>query len=145
LHHTLQHTATHCNTLQHTLRSCVVASLTAPHAEKCCNTLWHLRVCVSHCTTRCNALQHTLRSCVLASHIATRMASHTAIYCNTYFALASLTAFAHVCVVFPAPWQIFSGGLTHIRLAHIRSHMSTYVHTYTHKYRNTGIHTYVHI
>jgi len=138
------HAATHCYTLQHTathtslLRGCISPCTTR------CKTLQytaartsHLRVCVSHCTTCCNTLQHTLRFCVLASHIATRIATHTAIYCNTYFALASLTAFAHVFVLFPAPLQICSGGLAHIRLAHIRSQLSTYVHTYTHKYKNT--------
>jgi len=45
---TLQHTATHCNTLQHTATYCSTMQHTATH----CNTL-------QHTATHCNTLQHT--------------------------------------------------------------------------------------
>jgi len=55
------HTATHCNTLQHTCH-------TLQHAATHCNTL-------QHTATHYNTLQHT------ATHCNTQQ--HTAIYCNT--------------------------------------------------------------
>jgi len=50
--YTLQHTATHCNTLQHRVYSVWVCSLVSTH----CNTL-------QHTATHCNTLQHTATHC----------------------------------------------------------------------------------
>ena len=52
--YTLQHTATHCNTLQHRVYSVWVCSLVSTH----CNTL-------QHTATHCNTLQHTATQSIL--------------------------------------------------------------------------------
>ena len=72
----LQHTATHCKTLQ---RICLpqksfyiclrtVANSTLQHTATHCNTL-------QHTATRCNTLQHTATHC--------NTLQHTATHCNT--------------------------------------------------------------
>ena len=79
----LQHTATHCNTLQHIsqmiesrhlwLTLCNTLQPTATH----CNTL-------QHTSTRCNTLQHTAKHCNTLQHTATHCNTyHTATHCNT--------------------------------------------------------------
>ena len=61
---TLQHTATHCNTLQHTATHCSILQHTATH----CSTL-------QHTAAHCNTLQHTAAHC--------NTLQHTAAHCNT--------------------------------------------------------------
>ena len=63
-HMSLQHIATHCNTLHHTATHCNTLQHTATH----CNTL-------QHTATHCNTLQHTARHC--------NTLQHTATHCNT--------------------------------------------------------------
>jgi len=78
--HTVQHTATHCNTLQHTATHCNTLQHTATH----CNTLQHHatgdRASISlsifliqalHTATHCNTLQHNVTL------------QHTTLHCNT--------------------------------------------------------------
>ena len=60
LQHTLQHTATHCNALQHTATHCS----TLQHTATYCNTL-------RHTATHCNTLQHTATHCNTLQHTAT--------------------------------------------------------------------------
>jgi len=71
----LQHSATHCNTLQHTatqficstsqeiLRKCATYAYLPPTATHC-NTL-------QHTATHCNTLQHTATHCNTLQHTAT--------------------------------------------------------------------------
>ena len=106
-HCTLQHTGTHCNTLQHinvtqlpvcagvagkqgaktlqhTATHCNSLQLTAIH----CNTLQHT---AAHCNTlqhtaaHCNTLQHTAAHCNTLQHTATHCSSlqYAAAHCNT--------------------------------------------------------------
>jgi len=70
---TLQYTATHCNTLQHTatrtsgqVLTDLYASFTATH----CNTN------ASFTATHCNALQHTATHCNILQHTATHTSGH---------------------------------------------------------------------
>jgi len=71
LHHTLQHTATHCNTTQRT----------ATH----CNTLQHVRARVRNTSGRVFANTYvTLHTqCNKLKHTATHTATHTVPHCNT--------------------------------------------------------------
>jgi len=66
----LQHTATHCNTLQ-----------TLQHTA---NTATHI-IKLQHTATRCDTLQHTATHSITLQHTATRCATlcHTATHCNT--------------------------------------------------------------
>jgi len=73
----LQHTGTHCNTLEHTATHCIALQHTATH----CNTL-------EHTATHCIALQHTTfghRPTALYAtwYQATASLQHTATHCNT--------------------------------------------------------------
>ena len=78
----LQHTATHCNTLQHTATHCNTLQHSATH----CNTL-------QHSATHCNTLQYTVTRCTMScseSHTIYRLTAthcntlqHTATHCNT--------------------------------------------------------------
>ena len=92
------HTATHCNTLQHTATT---LQQPAPH----CNKLQHYNtdtqqerpgtgLCIKypkpirtlqHTATHCNTLQHTATHCNTLQHTATHCNTlqHTAIHCNT--------------------------------------------------------------
>jgi len=100
----LQHTATHCNTLQHAatelratpaIGATRTATHTATHIAKHCNTLQHnttypaidLRATVAHahCNTHCNTLQHTATHCNTQQQTATHCNTlqHTATHCNT--------------------------------------------------------------
>ena len=84
----LQHTATHCNTLQHTAIYCKLQ-----HATEHCSTLWHT---ATHCNItlhpRCNALHlHCTRTgCTLvcrrfpiSSAIRCNILQHAATHCHT--------------------------------------------------------------
>ena len=74
LFHTLQHTATHCNTLQHATALREGNQSLFTH----CNTL-------QHPAAHCNTLQHTATPCNTLQHCAKeiRAFSHTATHCNT--------------------------------------------------------------
>jgi len=61
-----QHTASHGNTLQHAVATCITLQHTATH----CNAL-------QRTATHCNALQHTATHC--------NTLQHTATHCNSYF------------------------------------------------------------
>ena len=74
----LQHTATHCNTLQHFATHCNTLQHTATH----CSTLQHTATwlptwyCITHCTTHCNkAATPTVNSalCTLLLHFASAL------------------------------------------------------------------------
>ena len=77
----LQHThAMHCNTLQHTATHCNTLQHTATH----CNTLRHThathRNALRHTATHCNTLQHAATRCNTLQHIhrhATHMKTHS--------------------------------------------------------------------
>jgi len=112
LKHTLQHTATHCNALQHTAPQSLslesiwylvysqVSFQRNVAKETCCNELmhtaipcttafvsWKYLVCghPSYCTTHCNTLQHTATHCDTLQHTAThgKTRQHTSTHCNT--------------------------------------------------------------
>jgi len=81
-HIRLQHTATHCNTLQHTATHCNT------HTSQRRNyTATHIRL--QHTATHCNTLQHTARYCNTLQHTyVTAQQLHcnthkTATHCNT--------------------------------------------------------------
>jgi len=86
--HSLRHTATHCNTLQHTaslrhsLQQTATHCLTATH----CNTLQHT---ATHCltATHCNTLQHTATHCNTLQHTASLRHSLRQPRCNYLFLL----------------------------------------------------------
>ena len=83
----LQHSATHCNSLQLTATHCNSLQHSATH--------WQLVLskgrCVTHCNTlqhtatRCNALQLTATHCNTLQHTATHCHTlqHTATHCHT--------------------------------------------------------------
>ena len=80
----MQHTATHCNTLQHTAYFCLVASCschTLQRTAKHCNTLlipaWLLLT--SRTATKCNVLQH---KCLAVSWSRDTL-EQTATHCKT--------------------------------------------------------------
>jgi len=106
---TLQHTATHCSTLQRAVTHCNTLQHTATHCSTLqravthCNTLQHT---ATHCNTlqhtavHCNAQQHTATNYNIQQYTATRSNTlqHTATHCNTHFvqakSLGSLRSFA---------------------------------------------------
>ena len=99
---TLQHNATHCNTLQHMLSATqcyiFVISLNLYYHSAllttCSNTLQHNAI-------RCNTLQHTATHCHTPPHTATQCNSlqHSTSYCNT---CPQLHAFYHQSATLPS-------------------------------------------
>jgi len=86
----LQHTATHCNTLQHT------AGAHLWHKDCACNTLPHIVI-------HCSMLHHTASHCITLHFTASHCIAlhHTATHCNTL----QHTAGAHIWQkVVPARW-----------------------------------------
>jgi len=78
LYLSMQHTATHCNTLQHTTTHCNTLQ----------HTLQQLRnsavpITQQHTATHYNTLQHTATHCNTLQCTATRIAVHTVTHCNT--------------------------------------------------------------
>jgi len=66
---TLQHTATHYDTLQHI---CNTLQHTATHCNTLQHTAAHLQHTTTHCSTsatHCNTLQHTAQHCNTATHL----------------------------------------------------------------------------
>ena len=93
---TLQHTATHCNTLQHTATHCsITLQHAATHYHVCASGMryWYLfNSTATHCSTtlrqrtatHCNTLQYTLqRVCLRHACLVHILSSHTATHCNT--------------------------------------------------------------
>jgi len=88
--HVYQHTAAHCNTLQHTamvLRVLWWVVLTVSNSLPPCNTLQHTAThcnTLQHIATPCNTLQHTAHCSALhraATHYNTLQ--HSTTLCNT--------------------------------------------------------------
>jgi len=71
--HILQHTATQCNTLQHTATHCNTLQCTATHRRGCTPHT------MQHTATHSNALQHTATHCNTLQHI--KDAAHR-LHCN---------------------------------------------------------------
>jgi len=112
----LQHTATHCNTLQH--GECRMYSTTCAHRSKCvavcCSVLQCVAVCcsllsdvfydmcaqeqVTHTATHCNTLQYAATHCNTLQHTATHCNTlqHTATHCNTLQHTATHCILRHV-------------------------------------------------
>ena len=69
---TLQYTATPCNTLQHLTRHCNTLSYTTTHVILCLKICWefYTETWVASCS-HCNTLQHTATHCNTLQHIAT--------------------------------------------------------------------------
>jgi len=87
----LQHTATHCNTLQHTAHCTTLLPSGCPATH--CNTLYHT-------ATHCNTLQHTaLPSGCPATHCTTLY--HTATHCNTLQHTATLVDYSTTIRISP--------------------------------------------
>jgi len=68
-----RHTAAHCNTLQHISAHCS----TLQHTAARCSTLQHK-------ATQCNTVQHGATHYNTLQHTATHIAPHTATHCNTH-------------------------------------------------------------
>ena len=68
---TLQHVVTHCNTLQHTAARCHTLQNTATHCNPLRHTI-HIAPCVVslHTTTHCHTLQHPATPCSPLQHAA---------------------------------------------------------------------------
>ena len=105
--YTLQHTATHCNTLQHechtkkclprVIMRLVMREMTQEthclvylvlQCGRQCNTLHYTAThcnTLQHTATHCNTLQHTATHCNTLQHTATscNTLQHTATHCNT--------------------------------------------------------------
>jgi len=69
--YTQQHTATHCNTLQH---KCNTLKHKCNKLQYKCNTLHHKCNTLQH---KCNTLHHTATHCITLQHTATQV-QHTA-------------------------------------------------------------------
>jgi len=94
---TLQHTATHCNTLQHTHTQTQLSRVRAfvNFTASYCNTLLHSAVYIH---SHCNILQHTATHCTTQQHPAMHLhhdnthkhcntLQHIAAYCNALMTL----------------------------------------------------------
>ena len=86
----LQHTASHCNTLQHTATLCCTLCILLydlQHTATHCNTLQHTAThCYTHMQVRKTlALQHTGTHSNTLQHTATHCSTlqHTATHCST--------------------------------------------------------------
>ena len=108
---TLPHTATHCNTLQHTycddddhshygcVAACTVVTLLVrcnalQHTATHCNTLQNTATrcnTLQHTASHSNTLQHTVSYCNTLHHTATHSITlqHTATHCNTQYHTAT--------------------------------------------------------
>ena len=90
----LQHTATCCNTLQHTVSHAATnlavahpVSMIAASSKPHCNTQHTAAHCstLRHIATHCSTLQHTAAHCSTLQHTATlcNTLQHTVTHCNT--------------------------------------------------------------
>ena len=105
---TLQHTATHCKTLQHI-----------------CNTLQHAKIYCNTFATLCNTLQHTIASsCSTLQHTATHCNTlqHTATHCNTLQHTATQNSDDHL------PWMERGVPILHLIASPFPSVWHTQVH-----------------
>jgi len=132
---TLQHTATHCNTLQHTATHCNTLQHTATHCNALHNTAIHVVACVvlphylSHTATHCNMLQRTTAHCNTCSHnrrVNTLSATHSStLQHNKDTDICVLLSRVRLRFFWKkqnmhCPWIICSGdGVVLARMAHI--------------------------
>ena len=133
----LQHTATHCNTLQHTGGAARDASCRSTCWNPTqCNTATHCST-LQHTATHCNTLQHTYGAardasyrstcwnstqCNTLQHTAAHCSTlqHTATHCNTFMAQLKMPRIAQ-----RAGFQ------------HNATHCNTLQHTATHLWRSS--------
>jgi len=120
---TLQHTATHYNTLQHS-HTCTLPHRTVTHY----NTLQHSTH--SHFATHRNTLQHTATHCSTLQHIATHCNTlqHTATHCNTL--QHSNVGPQDDGIAFVSP--PFSALRLHILITECKTHTATHCNTLQH-------------
>jgi len=143
LQHTATHTATHRNIRQHRCWACNLwISHSCSRAETHCNTLQHT---ATHCNTHCNALQHTATQ-VLSPQLVDlsqlkqswHTLQHTATPCNTLQHTLQRTATHCNTGVEPAT----RGSLAvAAELTHTATHCNTLQHTLqrTATHGNTGV------
>jgi len=134
-HSRLQHTATHCNKLQHTATRDTSAIISWWLHTQDCNTL-------QHTATHCNKLQHTAtrdKSAIVSWWLYTHDSStlqHTASHCNTrhicnYFIL--ITHYSQTCDIIESEWYLsythtaHHKTLYHIKVCHLRLKMCSCV------------------
>ena len=82
---TLQHTATHSDTLQQHCNT-LCCSVTGNVVQVASKPEYTLQLCIlQHNATHCNTLQHTATQCVTLQHTSTHCNTlqHTATHCNT--------------------------------------------------------------
>jgi len=93
MRHTLPHTATKYNTLQHPSLHCITLHQTATRS---------VSTPCDHTATHCNTLQHTATHCNTLQHTATHCNTlqHTATHCNTFQTAARSvsTSNAYKCI-----------------------------------------------
>ena len=160
LEYTLQPTAAHRNTLQHTVTRCNTQHCTATHRSTLqlptwrCNTLQHTAThCNTHCNTRtihrrastrtsnvpelqtaaqCNILQRTVKYCNALQHTATycQILLRTAMHCIT---LQHTATHCNTLQHTATHSNTLQHTATHCNaLHHTASHCSTLQHTATH-------------
>ena len=95
LTYTLQHTATHCNTLHHTAprRNNEFNEISDVHTATHCNTLQHT---ATHCTT----LQQWIQWNIWRTHCNTLQ--HTATHCNTLQLTATMNSMIYLTYTSPS-------------------------------------------
>jgi len=123
----LQHTATHCNTLQRTTTP--VIALRAPwHVSLATCYLWQngVSLALQHTATHCNPLQHTATHC--------NTLQHTVAHCSTLQRPSTPSGYFSIC-----PWKLAVCGrkvclslLHYGTLQHTATHSNTLQHTATH-------------
>jgi len=82
------HIATHCSTLQHTAAHCNTLQHTATH----CNTLQHIAVhdnTLQHTTTHCSTLLHAATHCNILQHTITPCNYHLTLHTHLYSCTSS--------------------------------------------------------
>jgi len=95
----LQHTATHCNTLQHT--ACTATQCTH------CNTLQHSARTAAHCNTLHTA-QHTATQCTHCNTL--QHTAHTATHCNIVHTLQHTATHHSIRISCNCSWRLLWGG-----------------------------------
>ena len=138
----LQHTATHCNTLQHTTYLATHSDVWRDfhmlrHTATHCNTLQHTAIhcnTLQHTATHCNTLRHTATHCNTLNTL-----QHTATHCNTLHTLTH----SPMCGVTPSyRWHVL---FVCVPGLHRRSDMTpSYSYTHTTTHCNTLQHTATH-
>jgi len=126
----LQHTATHCNTVQHgatrrhTLQHSATHNKLFFHASCSCDITATHRNTLQHTAIHCNILQHTAPHCTTLHHTATHCSTlqHTATSCSRF-------NFQHPSSLTPPPIPV---KVCHCNtLQHTATHCNTLQHTAT--------------